>query len=106
MLMFLFERYYFIWIPFGGNTILMQPPLHQTHSEEDAILPEEEDVEDAGTTLELPFLDTELGGQELDQALIIRQEEFVEVDRRDDMTDEELKDKKVAEKCLHCICEP
>lgn len=67
---------------------------------------EEEDEEDAGTILELPFLETELGSQELDQALIIRQEEFVEVDRGDDMIKEELKDKKVAENFSHCICEP
>lgn len=63
----------------------------------------EEEDEDAGTTLELPFLETELGSQELDQALIIRQEEFVEVDRKDDLTEVELKDKKVpAKKCKDC----
>lgn len=67
---------------------------------------EEEDEEDAGTTFELPFLETELGSQELDQALIIRQGEFVEVDKGDDLIKEELKDKKVAENFSHCICEP
>lgn len=65
----------------------------------------EEEDEDAGTTLELPFLETELGSQELDQALVIRQEEFVEVDRRDNLTEEELKDKKVAAKNVNIAIE-
>lgn len=71
------------------------------HSEEDDLLSKEEEEEDAaGPTLELPVLETELGSQELDQALVIRQEEFAEVDGGDYNIKEELKDKKVAENIL------
>lgn len=65
------------------------------HSEEDDLLPVEEEGA-AGTALDLPVLEAELGSQEQEDSLIIRQE-FVEDDRADDKRKEELKDKKVAE---------
>ncbi len=54
----------------------------------------------AGTAMELPLLETELGNQELEQAVVIRQEEFPELDRGNANTEEELKDKKVGENIL------
>lgn len=71
--------------------------LHQVHSGEDDLLAAEEGA--AGTTMELLVLESE---QVHEQALVIRQEEFVEVDRGDNIK-EELKDKKVAENVLHFI---
>ncbi|XP_035526254.1 telomerase protein component 1 [Morone saxatilis] len=65
-----------------------------TQSEEDDILPEVEVDDVAGTNMELPVLETELGNQELEPALAIRQEEFAEVEREDNKIEEELKDKK------------
>ncbi len=63
---------------------------------------EEEEVEEdgAGTAMELPLLETELGNQELEEAVVIRQEEFPELDRGNANTEEELKDKKVGENIL------
>lgn len=70
--------------------------LYQTHSD-DVLEDEDEDGEAAGPVLELPVLETKSGSQELDQAVVIRQEEFVEVERDADRIKDELKDKKVAE---------
>ena len=80
----------------------MQLLLHQTHSEEDDLFTEEE--EDAGTPLELPVLEAEMGDQDLEQPLVIRQEEFSEVDRGEDDIKGELTNKKVGENILLCIC--
>ena len=60
-------------------------------------MPVEEEA--AGTSMELLALGSE---QVHEQALVIRQEEFVELDRGDYIK-EELKDKKVAENVLHFI---
>lgn len=100
----IFHKRYFRCVTFGGITVLMSLLLHQTHSEEDDVLTEEEDeVEEdgAGTTMELPVLELESGNQEFEQALVIRQEEFAELERGNDNTEEELKDKKVGENILH-----
>lgn len=59
-------------------------------------MPEDEDDAD-GTTMELPVLETELGNQELEQAVVIRQEEFAEIERGIENIEEDLKDKKVGE---------
>lgn len=78
----------------------MQLLLHQTHSEEDDVLPEEEmevEDDDAGTAMILPVLETELGSQDFEQALVNRQEEFAEFDRGNEIVEEELNDKKVGE---------
>lgn len=63
---------------------------------------------DAGTAMELPVLKAELGNQEIEQAVVIRQEEFAELHKRDDKIEEELKDKKVGkmfytEDCVYII---
>lgn len=62
-----------------------------------------EDVgeDDAGATMELNVLETELDNQELEQAMVIRQEEFAEVERENEKIEEVLKDKKVGEKILY-----
>ncbi|KAM9349866.1 telomerase protein component 1 [Symphorus nematophorus] len=78
-----------------------------TLSEEDDLFTdeeeeEEEDDDDAGTPMEIPALETESGDQDLEQALVIRQEEFPEVDREDDKVKEELKDKKYL--LLNAVC--
>ncbi|XP_044076665.1 telomerase protein component 1 isoform X2 [Siniperca chuatsi] len=76
-----------------------------THSEEDDVLPEEEaevEEDDAGTTMELPVLETELGNQDLEQAMVIRQEEFAEIDRGNEIIEEELNDKKYL--LLNAVC--
>lgn len=51
-----------------------------------------EDV-DAGSTRETPVLES--GNQELEETLVIRQEEFPELDDRNEDSVEELTDKKV-----------
>lgn len=58
---------------------------------------EDEDEEAAGSVFELPVLETKSGSQELDQAVVIRQEEFVAVEKDAERIKDELKDKKVAE---------
>ncbi|XP_041659793.1 telomerase protein component 1 [Cheilinus undulatus] len=74
-----------------------------TTSEEDEFLSEEEHVEeDAGSAMDLAVLGTDLGNQELDQAVVINQEEFAELDRGDDTIEEELKDKKYL--LLNAVC--
>lgn len=47
--------------------------------------------EETDEEMGLPVLETELGNQELEQAVVIRQEEFAEVETGN----EKLKDKKV-----------
>nr|XP_046265032.1 telomerase protein component 1 [Scatophagus argus]XP_046265033.1 telomerase protein component 1 [Scatophagus argus] len=77
-----------------------------THSEEDDDVSEEEEEEegedDARATMELPVLETELGNQEFEQALVIRQQEFAEVERGDDKINEEVKEKKYL--LLNVVC--
>ncbi|XP_076601969.1 telomerase protein component 1 isoform X2 [Chaetodon auriga] len=73
-----------------------------TLSEEDDGLSEEEEGEDAGTAMELAGLKTELGTLELEQAVVVRQEEFAEVVRSDDKIEEELKEKKYL--LLNAVC--
>ncbi|XP_070701511.1 telomerase protein component 1 [Pempheris klunzingeri] len=68
------------------------------HSEEDDVLSEEEE-EDAQATMELPVLETELGNQEPEQSVVIGQEEFAKVERRNE---ELLKDKKYF--LLNAVC--
>lgn len=75
--------------------------LYQTHS--DDVL-EDENEEAAGPVLELPVLETKSESQELDQAVVIRQEEFVDVDRDAQSIKDELKDKKVAELFFYNVC--
>lgn len=50
--------------------------------------------------MELPALETELGNQELEPTMVVRQEEFAEIDRKKENIEEELKDKKVVENIL------
>lgn len=52
--------------------------------------------------MELPLLETDLGSQDIGEALAIRQEEFPEVERTDDNIKEELKDKKYL--LLNAVC--
>ncbi|XP_049888722.1 telomerase protein component 1 isoform X1 [Epinephelus moara] len=72
------------------------------YSEEDDDLPEDEEDAADGTTMELPVLETELGNQELEQAVVIRQEEFAEIERGNENIEEELKDKKYL--LLNVLC--
>ncbi|XP_067462602.1 telomerase protein component 1 [Thunnus thynnus] len=77
------------------------------YSEEDDVLPEEEkemeeEEEDAGSTMELPVLETEMSNQEHDQTIVSRQEEFAEVDRGKEDIEEEMKDKKYL--LLNTVC--
>ncbi|XP_070830732.1 telomerase protein component 1-like [Chaetodon trifascialis] len=60
---------------------------------------EEEEEEDAGAAMELAGLKTELDSQELEQAVVVRLEEFTEVD---DKIEEELKEKKYL--LLNAVC--
>lgn len=52
-------------------------------------------MEDAGSTVEVPVLEMESVNQELEQTVTIGWEEFAEIDRENEKTEEELKDKKV-----------
>ncbi|XP_028283440.1 telomerase protein component 1 [Parambassis ranga] len=60
-----------------------------------------EDV-DAGSTRETPVLEAESGNQELEETLVIRQEEFPELDDRNEDSVEELTDKKYL--LLNLVC--
>lgn len=53
------------------------------------------EADGAGSTLELPAVETMLANEELEETMIIRQEEFVEFDGGKKKIEEELKDKKV-----------
>lgn len=48
-----------------------------------------------GSSADSSVLEMQLDHKEVDQTLTIRQEEFAELDRGDDLAAEELKDKKV-----------
>ncbi|XP_030607193.1 telomerase protein component 1 [Archocentrus centrarchus] len=77
-----------------------------SNSEEPSMqLPEgenrEADETDAEKTMEMPALETEFVDQELEQTAVIRQEEFGEVERGNEMA-EELKDKKYF--LLNIVC--
>lgn len=50
---------------------------------------------EADMTMELPVLEMELGNQDHDQTVAIRQEEFVDLEMKKEQIEEELKDKKV-----------
>ncbi|XP_026229628.1 telomerase protein component 1-like isoform X2 [Anabas testudineus] len=63
-------------------------------SEEEDDFPGEAEVGDAGSAIELPVVEKVLTNQELAEAVVIRQEEFAEIDTRKEMIEEELKDKK------------
>nr|XP_020441787.1 telomerase protein component 1-like [Monopterus albus] len=85
---------------------MMQPSFEDTsmqHSGEDDGFPEEErEVEDAGSTVEVPVLEMESDNQELEQTMTIGWEEFAEIDRENEKTEEELKDKKYH--LLNAVC--
>lgn len=53
--------------------------------------------------MDLPVLETELMEQEFEQAEVVRQEEFGEVERGNEKAEEELKDKKVIENNLFVL---
>lgn len=53
--------------------------------------------------MDLPVLETELMEQEFEQTEVVRQEEFGEVERGNEKTEEELKDKKVIENNLFVL---
>ncbi|XP_059200044.1 telomerase protein component 1 [Centropristis striata] len=63
---------------------------------------EEEEEEDAGTAMELPALETDLGNQDLEKTMDIRQDEFAELDRGNKIIEEKLKDKKYL--LLNMVC--
>ncbi|KAM6989331.1 telomerase protein component 1 [Tautogolabrus adspersus] len=75
-----------------------------THSEEDEFWSEDEDVEEDsdGSCMELGVVGAGLGNQDPDRALVIKQEEFPELERGDDKIEEELKDKKYL--LLNAVC--
>ncbi|KAM7379694.1 hypothetical protein PAMP_005228 [Pampus punctatissimus] len=70
--------------------------------EEEETEAEEEKKEDAGSTMELPVLETEMSNQEHDQTMVSRQEEFAEVDGGNKEIEEEIKDKKYL--LLNAVC--
>ncbi|XP_037643580.1 telomerase protein component 1 isoform X2 [Sebastes umbrosus] len=70
--------------------------------EDDDISSEEEEDEDSVAAMELPALETELGNQELEPTMVVRQEEFAEIDRKKENIEEELKDKKYL--LLNAVC--
>ncbi|XP_056246593.1 telomerase protein component 1 isoform X2 [Seriola aureovittata] len=74
------------------------------HSEgDDALSDEGEEMElNAGSTMELPVLETELVNQELEQTVVIGQEEFAEFHGGNETIEEELKDKKYL--LLNVVC--
>ncbi|XP_071347004.1 telomerase protein component 1-like isoform X1 [Trachinotus anak] len=78
------------------------------HFEEDDVLCEEEEEREeemevyAGSTMELPVLETGLVNQELEQTMAIRQEEFAEFHGGNEAFEEELKDKKYL--LLNVVC--
>ncbi|XP_031153943.1 telomerase protein component 1 isoform X2 [Sander lucioperca] len=81
--------------------------MMQSCLEETSVYPEEEDVllegeEDAGATMELPVLETDSGNQELEQTMVIRQEDFAELERGNENIGEELKEKKYL--LLNLVC--
>ncbi|XP_032388427.1 telomerase protein component 1 isoform X2 [Etheostoma spectabile] len=81
--------------------------MMQSCLEETSVYPEEEDVllegkKDARATMELPVLETDSGSQELKQTMVIRQEEFAELERGNENIEEELKDKKYL--LLNLVC--
>ncbi|CAJ1072532.1 Hypothetical predicted protein [Xyrichtys novacula] len=69
-------------------------------SEEDECSFVEED--NAGSSMDLATLGTDLCNQEPDQSVVIRQEEFADLERRNDQIEEELKDKKYL--LLNAVC--
>ncbi|XP_041659020.1 telomerase protein component 1-like [Cheilinus undulatus] len=74
-----------------------------THSEEESSSEEEYGEEDdVGSPMEIAVLGTDLGNQELDQDLVIKQEEFTIVERGNEETEEKLKDKKY--RLLNAVC--
>ncbi|XP_034743030.1 telomerase protein component 1 isoform X2 [Etheostoma cragini] len=81
--------------------------MMQSCLEDTSVYPEEENVllegkEDARATMELPVLETDSGSQELEQTMVIRQEEFAELERGNENIEEELKDKKYL--LLNLVC--
>ncbi|XP_041849088.1 telomerase protein component 1 isoform X3 [Melanotaenia boesemani] len=72
------------------------------HPNEDDVLSENEGEADAETTVDLPVLETELSNQEIGDAVVIRQEEFAELDKGNEKAKEELKDKKYL--LLNAVC--
>ncbi|XP_047446201.1 telomerase protein component 1 isoform X2 [Mugil cephalus] len=72
-------------------------------SEEDDVLFEEELEEaDAGRSTELPVVESELGNQELEETIVVRREEFAELESGNEETEEELRDKKYH--LLNIVC--
>ncbi|XP_026169954.1 telomerase protein component 1 [Mastacembelus armatus] len=86
-------------------TEVMQSSFEETsvHSEEQDVLSEkEEQAEDGCSPMKLPILETELVNQELEQTMVIRQEEFAELDRENEQIEEEIKNKKYL--LLNAVC--
>ncbi|KAF3857939.1 hypothetical protein F7725_011140 [Dissostichus mawsoni] len=83
----------------GGDEATEESP---EYSEEDNVLSEEQEVEDDGTAMEIPVLGIELDSQELEQTMVIKQEEFAEIDRVKENIEEELKDNKYL--LLNLVC--
>ena len=75
----------------------------QVHSEEVELLDEEElEKNDASlTSMDLGVPETE-GTQE--ESVVIRHEDFVELDRAENLTKKELRDKKVTQVLFVCVC--
>ncbi|KAK2822732.1 hypothetical protein Q5P01_022797 [Channa striata] len=76
---------------------VMQSSLEETcvHAEEENFLTEEEkEVDNAGSTIALPVLETLFTNQELEQTMVARQEEFDEFVKAKEKIEGELKDKK------------
>lgn len=81
-----------------GTSILLQ-----IHSEEVSLLDEEEreEKEASVTSMVLGVPDTE-GSQ--GESVVIRREDFVQIDNTEDMTELELKDKKVTNLSIVYVC--
>ncbi|XP_074545467.1 telomerase protein component 1-like [Halichoeres trimaculatus] len=75
------------------------------HTVEDECLSEEEDEEEednAGAPMDLALLETDFNHQEANQPVVVSQDEFAELDRRDERIKEELKNKKYL--LLNAVC--
>ncbi|XP_034559515.1 telomerase protein component 1-like [Notolabrus celidotus] len=76
---------------------------HVMHPVDDECLSEEEDVEEDNAESPMDFgLGADLGNQIPDHSVVIRQEEFAELDRRNEQIEEELKNKKYL--LLNAVC--
>ncbi|XP_067330361.1 telomerase protein component 1-like isoform X1 [Channa argus] len=85
---------------------LMQSSFEDTSvlysGEEDVLSEEERKVEDAGSTIELPVLETASANHERQPTMIVRQEEFAKFDNAKEKIEEKLKDKKYL--LLNAVC--